>query len=276
MPARMTSEVEPKRAAEDDVGRILNELSARVDAEPAQWREHIFHAISGWGIPREEIADEPHVYIIGGEAFNWRRLAERLAWHITFLLNEEEEVAMSRWLEDDHMFGGLKESQFRRVLGHEKWRAFLNYFYGVTLERCLVVHSGLRIVKDRNARGRPVNEDAMDEAYYSLHGAAEMDLWLEFASELGLDAELANARTLAIDDEFTYWLFKRRIGTSYSAHVAHEVKLGLEALASITAADERRKHMLDLRDCSELLEFKLSRHVSKSGMNARKVSVNHA
>lgn len=273
-----TITVESKRTLEtdDDAGAILNELSARVNAEPHRWRDHIFNAISRWSIPSEEIADEPHIYFIAGEAFNWRRLAERLAWHITFLLPEEEENAMARWLESDHMFGGLEESHFRRVLGREKWRAFLNYFYGVTLERCLALHAGSRIAKAKFGGGQNVSDDMLDEAFEALYGGTEPELWIAFASESGLSIESGVARSLAIDDEFTYWLFKRRIGTTYMAHVAHEVRHGLEALASITEADKRRKHMLKLEDCRELLEFKLSkRHVNRRH-NARKVLVNNA
>ena len=271
----MTSEANPSGA--NDAGRVLNDLSARVDAEPGKWRDHIFQAISRWSLPCEEIDDEPHVYFIAGEAFNWRRLAERLAWHITFLLNDDEESAMSEWLEDAHMFGGLEEAQFRRVLGHEKWRAFLNYFYGVTLERCLLLNIGARITKDRFAGGKRVNDDMLDEAFVSLYEASEFELWMAFASESGLEARSSATRTLAIDDEFTYWLFKRRIGSPfYRANVAHEVKGGLEAFANITAADKRRKFMLALGDCRELLEFKMAKRVVNRGGNARGALLRHA
>ena len=272
----MTVESRSQPEAGDDSGSILNELSARVGAEPHRWRDHIFNAVTQWSLPREEIADEPHVYFIGGEAFNWRRLAERLAWHITFLLPEEEEVAMARWLEDDHMFGGLDESHFRRVLGHEKWRAYLNYFYGVTLERCLALYAGSRIAKAKFGGGQTVSDDMLDESFEALYGGTEQELWIAFASESGMSIESGVARTLAIDDEFTYWLFKRRIGTTYLAHVAHEVHHGLEALAAITEADKRRKHMLTLEDCRELLEFKLSKRLVHRGPNAGRMLVNHA
>ncbi len=274
--ATITVEAGPEVEVDDDVGYILNVLSSRVGAEPHRWRDHIFTAISRWSLPSEEISDEPHVYFIGGEAFNWRRLAERLAWHIAFLLPEEEELAMGHWLEDDHMFGGLEESQFRRVLGHEKWRAFLNYFYGVTLERCLALYAGSRIAKAKFGGGQSVSDDMLDGAFEALYGETEQALWIAFATESGLRIDSGVARSLAIDDEFTYWCFKRRIGTTYLAHVAHEVKHGLEALASITEADKRRKQLLSLKDCRELLEFKLSKRLVNRGANSGRVLVDHA
>ena len=244
-----------------DVASVLSELSSLVESAPDGWRGHIFRAISRWRLPVEEIAEEEHVYFIAGEAFNWRRLAERLAWHVTLQLPEDVEVKMQRWLEDDHMFGGLEESEFRRLLGHDKWRAYLNYFYGVTLERCLLVHSGHRILKSRFGRGRRPSDDMMDEAYVALYGEDESLLWAEFASGTGRGEDSGAARSVALDDEFTYWLFKRRISSMYQVHVAHEVKHGLEMLGRIESADKRRLKMLRLDDSGQLLEFRLSKRV---------------
>ena len=245
----------------NDPVEVLEQLSASTDASPYAWRDHIFEALGQWRLPREEIDGEEHVYFIAGEAFNWRRLAERLAWHIGLQLPEDEEERMRLWIEDDHMFGGLEELAFRRVLGHDKWRAFLNYFYGVTLERCLVVHAGSRIAKASFTKGRRANDDLLDEAYDALYGESEGELWQRFLGESDLTVNSAASRTLAQDDEFTYWLFKRRIGTTYQTHIAHEVKHGLDALERIAEADRRRRRMMTFDGGGELLEFKLTKRV---------------
>ena len=256
--------VEPRVSVatnEFDVASALEDLSRRVDSDAAGWRGHIFDAISRWRLPSERVADEEYVYIVGGEAFNWRRLAERLAWHIALQLPEDVEDEMQDWLEDADMFGGLEESEFRRLLGHEKWRGYLNYFYGVVLERCLFVHAGNAIGKDRVGRGRSVNDDVLDEAFFALYEAEESDLWAEFAVASGLGDHSGAARSMALEDEFTYWLFKRRIGSTYQIHVAHEVRHGLRMFERLSHVERRRERLVNVGDSRDLLEFRMSRRV---------------
>ena len=255
---------------EFDVAAALDDLSRRIESDAEGWRAHIFNAISVWRLPSETVADEEYVYFIGGEAFNWRRLAERLAWHIALQLPEELELEMQDWLDSDDIFGGLEESEFRKALGHDKWRAHLNYFYGVTLERCLVLHAGLVIEKDRVGHGRGVNDDVMDGAFVTLYEAEEPQLWAEFATACGLGDHSGAARSVALDDEFTYWLFKRRVRTTYQVHVAHEVRHGLAMLERLTAACERREKMLNVGEGRELLEFRMARRV----LNRRRRGLN--
>ena len=243
---------------EFDVASALEDLSRSVDSDANGWRTHIFDAIARWRLPSERVADEEYVYIIGGEAFNWRRLAERLAWHIALQLPEDVDDEMQDWLEDDDMFGGLGEPGFRRVLGHDKWRGYLNYFYGVTLERCLFVHAGNAIAKDRRGRGRSVDDDTLDEAFFALYEAEESDLWAEFAEEIGIGDHSGSARSMAQDDEFTYWLFKRRIGSTYQIHVAHEVRHGLRMFDRLSHVEKRRERLLNVGDSRDLLEFRMS------------------
>lgn len=260
-----------------ETARILGDLSRRTEQDPATWRENIFDATSRWHLPLEKVSgDDEYVYFIAGEAFNWRRLAERLAWHIELLLPDELVVELRQWVEDDHIFGGIEESDFRRILGSDKWRAYLNYFYGVTLERCLLVYAGNRIGKQEFSRGRHVTDDALDDAFVALYDASEQELWAQFVAENNAaDAEddvdtshPDEARSTAQDDEFTYWLFKRRIASTYQVHIAHEVKHGLELFDNVGNADERRRKMLAQDDISALLEFKLAKRSVRRSRSA--------
>lgn len=276
--ARATSEPAGSSAdstpRDGETSRILSDLSRSTEQAPALWRDHIFDATSRWHLPAEVVSDDDeYVYLVGGEAFNWRRLAERLAWHIELLLPDKLAAELRAWVEADHIFGGIDESDFRRILGSDKWRAYLNYFYGITLERCLLVYAGNRIGKLEFSRGRQVSDDCLDDAYVALYDATEPELWARFVAET--DAEEAGAshsdetRSTAQDDEFTYWLFKRRIASTYQVNVAHEVKHGLELFDKVGSADERRRKMLAHDDISALLEFKLAKHTGRRPRPAR-------
>ena len=64
-------------------------------------------------------------------------------------------------------------------------------------------------------------------------------------------------RTIALDEEFTYWLFKRRIEYTLAPQVAAETQRGLDMMSRIDTAHERRTRMLKDQDGNTLLEFGL-------------------
>jgi hypothetical protein len=116
---------------------------------------------------------------------------------------------------------------FCRSIGPDKYRNYLNYFYGVTIEEALLLATEEELLKaDAGVFGR--DSRAAEDAYQHLYGASVRRLRGEFSAERGLDAR----QPLAFDEykEFTYWLFKRRVRTSHPARVASDTKKGLQAL----------------------------------------------
>ncbi len=239
--------------------RLLSKLFIDVSTDPPNWKLSVLNAVAEWPVASETVDGEQFQYIIGGEAFNWKRLAERLVIHLeTRETTKPSQSEIREWLHSDHVFGGFDEAQFRRALGVERWRGHLNYFYGVHLEQCLFTAVQNRIYRRRFARGMSLTDDAADEAYVGLYNDDEAVLWerfLEEASPDGTSLENDDGRPLSLDDDFTYWLFKRRIDSSHPAQVAYETQHGLEMLSAISEADSRRLRMLMNEDAGDLLEF---------------------
>ncbi len=239
--------------------RLLLKLRREVSANPSDWKLSVLNIVAEWPIASESVNGEQFQYIVGGEAFNWKRLAERLILNLeSSEITNPARSEMWEWLHSDHVFGGFEEGLFRRTLGIDRWRGHLNYFYGVHLEQCLFTAIQNRIHRRRFARGMPLTDDSADEAYEGLYYDEESVLWQKFLDEVVPDnapIESDDCRSLSLDDEFTYWLFKRRIDSTHPAQVAYETQRGLQMMAEISEADSRRLRMLMNDETGDLLEF---------------------
>ena len=266
----MTTTAANQTATEEDVEinrrQLLDHLIQQFEDDPSDWKSVFLETVAAWPKENERACDEIFHYFIGGEAFNWKRLAERIATQLSDEDNSPiQPEDLFEWLSSTGVFGGMPEQQFQRILGVDAWRAHLNYFYGVHIEQCLIAAVQSRIQKRRFSNGMTPSDDASDRAYLGLYEETEQTLWDDFLTEnsIRLSDLIAESpeetRTVALDEEFTYWLFKRRIEYTNAAQVAAETKRGLEMLARINNAHERRTRMLKDQDGSALLEFKLTR-----------------
>ena len=157
---------------------LLNDLLTTIQDQPAEWQKSFIATIAAWPVENETVYGETFHYFIGGEAFNWKRLAERIA---TQLAAEGCDYPETRevfdWIATSGTFGGLSEEEFRRILGVDGWRAHLNHFYGVHIEQCLLAAIQSRIQKERFSGGMPPSDDASDRAYMGLYEGTEHELW---------------------------------------------------------------------------------------------------
>ena len=263
----MTTAANQIRVGEDvavNRRRLLDDLVQQFADNPSDWQITLLKTVAAWPKENERAYDETFHYFVGGEAFNWKRLAERIATQLT----EEGHSAVSTedifdWLGDTGVFGRLGEENFRRILGVDGWRAHLNFFYGVHIEQCLIAAIQSRIQKRRYGNGLPPSDASSDRAYLGLYEETEETLWQQFLDENS--ARLADliaespeeTRTIGLDEEFTYWLFKRRIENTNAAQVADETRRALEMLTRINTAHEKRIRMLKDQNGGVILEFKL-------------------
>ena len=285
---------------------LLDDLVKRIEDQPAEWQKTFIATIAAWPIENETVHGETFHYFIGGEAFNWKRLAERIAtelaaegfnhpesgslqnprhsgesrnpegqgngeWRARTVANGPiqelckipESHEIFDWIANSGTFGGLKEQEFRRTLGVDGWRAHLNHFYGVHIEQCLLAAVQSRIQKQRYSKGMPPSDDASDRAFMGLYEDTEQELWQIFTTENAqrlshlFDEAADDTRSIALDEEFTYWLFKRRIENTNAPQIAAETQRGLDMMARITDADERRARLLKDQNGGALLEFGL-------------------
>jgi len=254
--------------------RIIAELKRVVAAGETHWFLALMEAVREWPLPEEESRGRAYRYLIGGEAFDWLLLAERLCDEIADLIPEEERDAL--------LFHGLlpeevDENDVERLLG-AKHRAHLNFVYGVRIEEALQLAVAEEVHKERFASRVWENGHGDDEVFQRLYGASLGELLAEFrlsrvqrpnadsartprrsrpvrsadsdaplgevskgrAEDIGR-ARQENGRTaedeIALADltEFTYWLFRRRVNGSEPARVASDTRKGLAQLQRLEA-----------------------------------------
>ncbi|MBM3957364.1 MAG: hypothetical protein FJ313_04865 [Gemmatimonadetes bacterium] len=227
-------------AREATVEGVLTRLRARVEERSADWCEALVEAMAEWPLAEERVDGRRRVYLIGGEAFDWRALADRLLDVCCEGVgaSELEEVLWGLGLP-----GGMGEEEFRRSVGVEKYRAHLNYVYGVTVEQTLQVAVQEEICKRHVGNGYMPGEAQCEGVYEGLYGRPLGELWAEFRAEVGEPEGLRDgtvSECVADGDAFTYWLFKRRVERSDPARVASDTKKGLSQLAKMRRSHERR------------------------------------
>jgi 8-oxo-dGTP pyrophosphatase MutT (NUDIX family) len=221
---------------------LVDEFVARVRAGDP-WFEALADAIAAWDAP-EEIVDGRRVrYLIGGEAFDWLALAQRLIAAAQDDIDGDEAEAL--------LFSGtppgaenraLTDDTLRALIGDAKHRAHLNYVYGVTVEEALQYTAELELAKERvnmNLRDPRFDEGNLDPVYERIYGRTRSSLLQEFRDAMG--APPVAGITLTELREFMYWLFKFRVANSEPARVASDTRKALAQLSVMEDAVRRRR-----------------------------------
>ena len=189
------------------------------------WHIALLEAIGLWTCPEENHNGQFYCYLIDGEAFDWLLLAERLCLEIADVIPEQELVALL-------FFGRLPEElsaeEFKELVGSAKYHAHLNYLYGVTVEKFVLLAIEEEIHKERQGHVFSGRDGGFDDSYQRLYGASEEALLRRFRDEKGYPQ--SDGINLDQLQEFTYWLFKYRLGNCDRARVASDTKKGMEYL----------------------------------------------
>ncbi len=213
------TEIIPQQAEADK--KAIQHLKKAI-AEGKHWYLALLEAIGMWRSSEEDCGEHHYCYLIDGEAFDWLLLAQRLCDEINGLIPEEEKIAL---LFFDRPPIELTKDEFKQLIGPAKYRAYLNYLYGVLVEEALLLSVLDEIRKERRALGLPENATLVDEAYQRIYGAPQKTLLREFRKEKGY----RQRQSITLDElkEFTYWLFKYRLKRSEKARVASDTKKAL-------------------------------------------------
>jgi hypothetical protein len=188
------------------------------------WYSSLLAAIGLWASAEEVYHDRAYQYLIDGEAFDWLLLTERLCEAADGLLPEDEKDAL--------LFRGvppeeLTAAEVRGLIGDAKYRQYLNFFYGVTVEEALLLAVQAEVEKERRVRGFQ-GGDATDEVYLRIYGVDREALLKCFRQEKGLP--MLKSTGLAEMKRFTYWLFKYRVKRCEKAKIASDTKKALDFL----------------------------------------------
>ena len=197
-------------------------------------RLQLLKNINNWAIGED--GDESYRdYFVAGEALDWKALANRIA--ITNVpVGELPNIAS--WLYNSDHTGGIEEEEFKALVGEEKHALHLNYFYGVLVERSLITMETEHILKGKLRNDAASIEQAGELAYINIYRATRQDLLEKF--KLLKQIESGEWLSLTQVKEFTYFLFKHRVGNSLPAKTASDTKRGLTFLVSMRRAQSRR------------------------------------
>jgi hypothetical protein len=184
------------------------------------WYFALLEAIRLWRSAEEVYQGERYVYLIGGQAFDWLRLAERLCEEIKGQVPEQEITGL---LFFDRPPIKITEQEFKDMLGPSKFRAYLNYVYGVLTEQALIQAN---IYEVRKKSIVPLKPDVETErAYKRIYGAGHAELLEAFRRENKYPQ--LKSMTFTETKELTYWLFQYRLKRCDKTRVASDTKKAL-------------------------------------------------
>jgi hypothetical protein len=203
----------------------------------------MMRAIAMWESPRETVGGRTYQYLIGGEAFDWLLLAERLLAATDIDSADLESLLFAGKAPEigDTKAHRLSDDELREFIGEHKHRAHLNFLYGVVVEEALLYAVELDVAKERvsvNIKDARFEEGLRDPVFERVYGDTRLELLKAFRDERGT----ANPDHIALSEwrEFLYWLFKYRVKNQEPARVASDTRKALAQLSRIQSAADRR------------------------------------
>ena len=213
--------------AHDDIIANLKR-TAGVDTP---WHLAVLQAVGEWSLPHEFWDDRDWRYVVGGEALDWLTLAQRLCMEIPHAVPAGELEALLFHGRFPHRIG---PARFREMIGPYRYTAVLNFRYGVVVEEALQLVAEDVIRKNRLARCYQDSEEVVEDAFRHLYGETRDALLISFLMESGgVWGDDLERLSLSAWNEFTYWLFKRRVRKWHPARVASDTRRGLEKLREL-------------------------------------------
>jgi hypothetical protein len=219
------TQAEPER----DIGAEAEEIVARLRSDlatgDAHWFLPLLDAVRKWPLPAEIVGARQYRYLVGGEAFDWLLLAERLIDEVRDLVPADEADAL---LFDEKLPLDTTESDLQQLLG-AKYKPHLSFVYGVRVEEALNAAVSEEVRKDRTASHVwEKNGHVDDEVFHRIYGRTFAEMLAEFREEARLiDLERVSLADLS---EWRYWLFQYRVKMCDPAKVASDTRKGLAFL----------------------------------------------
>ena len=135
----------------------------------------------------------------------------------------------------------MDEETFKERLGPAKYRAHLNFVYGIRLEEALALTVEERIHKERGGSilANDRRGDSMNHVFRRSYGNDRDTLLHEFRSS----EERPQLDRISLTElkEFTYWLFTRRVAVQDPARVASDTRLAMLTLQRLQEARNARR-----------------------------------
>jgi hypothetical protein len=213
---------------------IITNLRRTIARGEEDWFSALLSAIRQWPLPLERIREREYRYLVGGEAFDWLLLAERLCSEIEGLVPDDEVEAL---LVNGVPPVEMTDDELQRLLG-AKGAAQLNFYYGVRVEEALQLAVEAEVLKERFARVWD-NGHLDDEVFQRVYGSTHADLVARFCEERNIPDN--GQMDLGTFNEFVYWLFKYRVNNSDPARVASDTRKGVAHLKALRSSRDTER-----------------------------------
>jgi len=191
-------------------------------ASGKHWYLALLESIKLWKSTEEDYKRRHYKYLIDNEAFDWLLLAERLCDEIGDAIPEQEKIDL---LFFDRSPMELTSEEFKKLISAAKYKAYLNYLYGVLVEEALIIAVINEVRKDSSVFISSKHEDDLDKAYNLIYGASQQVLFDRYL----IEKKCSKRKTVSLNEikEFTYWLFKYRLENNDKSRVASDTKKAL-------------------------------------------------
>ncbi len=210
--------------------------------EGHDWYDALLRVIARWTAPSEEVGGVRLHYLIAGEAFDWLLLAQRLVASAEDLVPSEQAEALLVQGIPPRVEG---EDEFEAAIGPAKYRAHLNFQYGVVVEELLLLSAEMELQKT-GVLSRHGALAADIAAYERVYGKTLDELKVLYQAEEGIPVGEQISQTEM--RSFTYWLSKFRIRHAEPARIASDTRKAMTVLARL---EGNRTRMARLRAAAE-------------------------
>ncbi|MGQ9546092.1 MAG: hypothetical protein ACUVTR_02875 [Dehalococcoidia bacterium] len=219
-------------SAED--AQAIQRLKSAI-AEGKNWYRGLLEAIRLWSSPEEDYGGRHYRYLVDNEAFDWLVLAGRLIQEVDGFVLENEVIDL---LFFDRPPMEVSRGEFKNLIGAPKYKAYLNYLYGILVEKFLILAVTEEIRKKKRLLGLNSDNGVVDEAYQSIYGDTQLALLKQFRKEK--HRPQLKSISLSELDEFIYWLFKYRMKVRDKSRVASDTNKALTKLQGLLRLKAKR------------------------------------
>ena len=201
------------------------------------WYPALLAVVARWSYASEVVDGVRYDYLIGGEAFDWLLLAQRL-------LDEVADLVPAAEIERLLVFAIAPESEdeeaFEAAIGSQKYSAYLNFQYGVVVEELLL----LSVEQEYQKAGRLVGSGQQVPdiaAYEHVYGKSLDELLILYRSET--DSIFSGRVSQQEWQAFTYWCSKFRVRTGEPARLASDTRKAVALMSRMEAGRIRLGRM---------------------------------
>ena len=199
------------------------------------WPEALLEAMALWAVPEERRRKRTYSYFIAGEAFDWLLLAERLLDETRGVVPQEE---LETLLFEGKFPDRFDTERVQELLGLDKYRGYLNFYYGVTVEEALQLACELELRKRDTSNGVRYRNAYAEKAFPMIYLKTREELLSMFRESKKVEPD--GVESMAEHRAFTYWLFKYRWANSDKARIASDTTKGLRQLERMENAIRRK------------------------------------